>query len=453
MHLVVVGVNHNTASVDVRECLAVDECRMGEMLSALKQHACISEACMVSTCNRLEIYAVTRAKGDDETLLKFLSEYSGIPLNDLEYTVYRKTGHHAIRHLFEVVCGLDSMALGETHILGQIRSAYCIASEHGTTDFFLDGLFQHAIGVGKRARTETSISCGSFSIGAAAVDLAKFVFGSLRGHKALLLGAGKMSGLAAKHLKENGIEKVFICSRTPEKVRRLVKELDGEAIDAAHIEEALCKVDVLITSTSANEPIVTKELMQRVMSVRQTSPIFIIDIAVPRDVEPEVAEIESVFLYNIDDLQFLVQRSRSDREAEVGKVNEIIEEETTAFMVGLKALEAVPVIRQLRAKFDSVYISEWEKCSAKLAHLSEKDRECVRKAIKSAVTKLTHDPILRMKDYAANDSSSKLDIVQDIFGIKEGSGEQRAESGEPGRDFPPAADSVVCIRSNKSTRT
>ncbi len=424
MHLVVVGVNHNTAPVEVRERLAVDECRLPDALSALTEHAHISEACVLSTCNRTEIYAIARSRADDDTLVGFLSDYGGIPMDDLNACVYRKPGHHAVRHLFEVACGLDSMALGETQILGQIKNAFCIAMDNRATSTVLNDLFQRAIAVGKRARTQTAISQGSFSIGSAAVELARFVFGSLKGRKALLLGAGKMSGLAAKHLMDNGIEKVFICSRSRDKVEELVRELNGEAVDPAHFEEALRKADVAITSTSSNEPVITSELMTRVMSERPYAPIFIIDIAVPRDVEPKVAELNGVFLYNIDDLQFLVDRSRCDREAEVDKVMRIVEEETSAFMLDLRALEAVPVIKELRTKFDSVYESEWEKCSARLAHISEEDRECVRKAIKSAVTKLTHYPILRMKDYAANGGSSKLEIARDLFGLKPDGAEQ-----------------------------
>lgn len=418
MHLVVIGVNHNTAPVDVRERLAVDEGRMADALAALMEHVAISEACVLSTCNRTEIYAVTGSRTDDSALLDFLADYSAMPRQSIEECVYRKPGHHAVKHLFEVASGLDSMALGETQILGQIKGAYCIARDHGATSAILNDLFQRAINVGKRARTETGISQGSFSIGAAAVELARFVFGNLKGRKALLLGAGKMSGLAARHLKDNGIEKVYICSRSQDKVDRLVAELDGEGVAPSDFEQALCKVDVVITSTSANEPIITKELMTRVMDVRPCSPIFLIDIAVPRDVEPEAAEFDGVFLYNIDDLHFIVDRCRSEREAEVGKVKAIIEEETTAFMLDLRSLEAVPVIKQLRAKFDSVYALEWEKCSSRLGHLSEDDRECIRRAIKSAVTRLTHDPILRMKDYAANGGAAKLEIVQELFDLK-----------------------------------
>lgn len=418
MHLVVVGVNHNTAPVEIRERLAVDDGLMADALARLLANAQITEACVLSTCNRTEIYAHTQSKQDDDALYKFLSDYSGLDQQILQSCTYCKPGHHAVKHIFEVACGLDSLALGEYQILGQIRNAYCIAHDNGATGTILNDLFQRAISVGKRARTETGISSGSFSIGSAAVELAKFVFHNLQGRKALLLGAGKMSGLAARHLKNNGIDKVYVCSRSQDRVQTLVDELDGEAVDLSHFEEALCRVDVVIASTSSNEPVITKGLVEKVMDSRPRSPIFLIDIAVPRDIEPECAEVEGVFLYNIDDLHFLVDKSRSEREAEMEKVKAIIEVEMEEFMRELKEMEAVPAIKQLRAKFDSVFYAEWEKCSAKIAHLNESDRECVRRAIKSAVTKLTHDPILRMKDYAANGGSGKLEIVRELFGLE-----------------------------------
>lgn len=417
MHLVIVGVNHKTAPVEMREKLAVDEGKLGSALTRLRSRGHISEACILSTCNRTEVYAVTHTRADDETLVSFLADYGGVGREELADCVYRRPGHHAVKHLFEVACGLDSMAIGETQVLGQVRDAYCIASDTASTGAVLDNLFQRAIAVGKRARTETEISRGAFSIGAAAVALAKFVFGDLKGRKALLLGAGEMSKLAATHLQANGVDKVYIASRTPAKVEKLVSELGGEAISMRHFEEALREVDVVISSTSSRRPVITRQLMERVLPLRACAPIFLIDIAVPRDIEPEVAGLDGVFLYNIDDLQFLVDRCKAEREAEVERVRAIIDEEVESYMAYLRTLEAVPLIKQLRDKFDSVHDSELERCLSRLGHLSEQDQEVVRKAIKSVVNKLTHDPVLRIKEYAANGGSSKLDIVRELFGL------------------------------------
>lgn len=418
MHLVVVGVNHKTAPVAIREKLAVDDRSLSQALSKLKSHAHAAEFCLVSTCNRTELYAVANTRVGDDMLISFLAGYSGIKREELEPCIYIRAGHHAVRHLYEVACGLDSMALGETQILGQIRNAYCIADGAESTGTVLNNLFQRAIAVGKRARTETGISNGTFSIGAAAVQLAKTVFGSLNGRKALLLGAGDMSKLAAIHLQANGVANTYIASRTKSRVDQLATELHGEAIDFARVDDVLAEVDFLITSTSAPRPIITRERMAKVMKTRGSRPIFLIDIAVPRDVAPDVAELDGAFVYNIDDLHFFLDRCKSEREAEIDKVRAIIESETADFMSYMRSHEALPLIKQLRAKFESVHVAEWEKYSSKLAHLPEADQAYIRKMLKSVVNKLTHDPILRLKYYASNgEDKQKLDLARDLFGL------------------------------------
>lgn len=420
MHLVAIGVNHRTASVKLREKLAVAEQNMPEVLSGLKADPRVEEVCIVSTCNRTEVYAVTATRGDDEVLTTFLAGRGGITSAELAEVSSRWVGHHTVKHLFEVACGLDSMALGETQILGQIRDAYAGADRAGSAGAVLSKLFCQAIEVGKRARTETDISCGAFSIGAAAAQMARLVLSSMKGRTALLLGAGKMSKLAAVHLQAAGIEKVFIANRTRARAQSLASALGAEIVDFARFDEALAKADVVISSTAAPRPIITRKLLERTMEGRCLAPLFIIDIAVPRDVEPEAAELPGVFLYNIDDLEFLLERCRGDREAEVDKVRAIIDGETSEFMGFLRTLEAVPLIKLLREKFNTVYEAEWQRCLRKLSHLPEADRECVRRSIRSAVNKLTHDPILRLKDYAANGGAAKLDIAREIFGLDSG---------------------------------
>ena len=418
MHLVVVGVNHKTAPVEIRERLSIDDKGLRQALAKLKSHAHAAEFCLVSTCNRTELYAVARSRVADDMLVSFMAGYSGIKREELESCVYIRSGHHAVKHLFEVACGLDSMAVGETQILGQIRNAYCIADAADSTGTILNNVFQRAIAVGKRARTETGISCGAFSIGAAAVQLAKTVFGDLKGRKALLLGAGKMGELAATHLQASGVGKTYIASRTKSRVDKLAADLDGESIDLSQLDEALGEVDFLISSTSAPRPIITQDRMARVMKSRGSRPIFLIDIAVPRDVAPDVAELDGVFVYNIDDLHFFLDRCRREREGEIDKVRAIIEDETADFIAYLRTHEALPLIKQLRAKFDSVHTAEWERYSSKLAHLPEADQAYVRQMLKSVVNKLTHDPILRIKHYASNgEDKQKLEIARDLFGL------------------------------------
>ncbi len=410
--------NHKTAPIEVREKLAIDEKGLAQALSKLKSHAHAAEFCLVSTCNRTELYAVAPTRVGDDMLVSFLAGYSGVKREELDSCVYIRAGHHAVKHLFEVACGLDSMAVGETQVLGQIRNAYCIADDAESTGTILNSVFQRAIAVGKRARAETGISCGAFSIGAAAVQLAKTVFGSLEGRRALLLGAGEMSKLAALHLRAHGVAKTYIASRTKSRVDALAAQLQGEPIEFSRIGKALGEVDFVITSTSAPRPIITKERMARVMKNRACQPIFLIDIAVPRDIAPDVAELDGVFVYNIDDLHFFLDRCRREREAEVEKVRTIIDDETAKFMAYLRTQEALPLIKQLRAKFDDVHTSEWERYASKLAHLPEADREYVRKMLKSVVNKLTHDPIIRIKRYASDGADkSKLDMARELFGL------------------------------------
>lgn len=404
--------------MEIRERLSIDDRGLSQALSKLKSHAHAAEFCLVSTCNRTELYAVAGTRVGDDMLISFLAGYSGVRREELDPCVYIRSGHHAVKHLFEVACGLDSMAVGETQIMGQIRNAYCIADDADSTGSVLNNLFQRALAVGKRARTETGISCGSFSIGAAAVQMAKTVFGSLQGRKALLLGAGDMSKLAATHLQANGVSKTYIASRTKSRVDKLAAELNGEALEFSQVDDALAEVDFLISSTSAPKPIITKERMAKVMKSRGNRPIFLIDIAVPRDVEAEVAELDGVSVYNIDDLHFFLDRCKADREGEMDKVRAIIEDETAEFMSYLRTHEALPLIKQLRAKFDSVHTAEWEKYSSKLSHLPEADQQYVRKMLKSVVNKLTHDPILRIKHYASNgEDKQKLDMARDLFGL------------------------------------
>jgi len=431
VHLVVVGMSHNTAPVDLREKVAVDSADLESALTALTSSKQVCEACILSTCNRTEVYAVTTHRADDALLVDFLASYSGVDRASLDDMVYRLPGHHAVKHLFQVASGLDSLALGETQILGQIRNAFCVAGECAATGGILNNLFQRAISVGKRARTETGISSGAFSIGAAAVQLARLVLGSLKGRKALLLGAGEMGKLAATHLLANGIDKITIANRTRARVEPLARELGAEVVDFDRFAESLRCVDVVISSTGSRRPIITRETMESVMAERGRLPVFLIDIAVPRDIEPEVSEIEGVFVYNIDDLRFLVDRCKVEREAEVEKVLVIIDQETSEFMAYLRTLEAVPLIKQLREKFDAIYTYEWEKCSAKLDHLPEQDIECVRRAIRSTINKLTHDPMLRMKEYAANGGNEKLDIVRELFNlVPDPESEPKAERSE-----------------------
>jgi len=310
------------------------------------------------------------------------------------------------------------MMLGEYQILGQVKTAFCVAGDSECTGTILNNLFRQAISVGKRARTETDISRGAFSIGRAAVELAISIFGDLKGRKVLILGAGKMSELTATHLVSSGASSVIVSNRTRARAEELAERLGGTAIGFDQFPAAMAEADIVIGSTASPHPIVTRDQMQKMMRMRHERPIFLIDIAVPRDIEPEVGDLDNVFLYNIDDLERLVEQSMSEREREVAKVNEIISEETKSFVAWLKTLEVVPLIRLLREKFESIKEGEWERNKSRLAHLSEKDRETVRRMLDSVVNKMSHNPIVRIKEYAADSNGyGKLDLARELFGI------------------------------------
>ncbi|MDO8684552.1 MAG: glutamyl-tRNA reductase [Armatimonadota bacterium] len=419
MHLVMIGLNHNTAPVDVRERLTVPESGLADAHSRLKMCGCVTECCILSTCNRTELYAVTEAKENDDVLIDFLSAFTEVPLDEFKSHLYILSGHKAVSHLFRVSGGLDSMMLGEPQILGQVKNAYCVAGDCSCTGAILNNLFQQALTVGKRARTETDIARGAFSVGYAAVELANSIFGDLHSRKVLIIGAGKMSENTAKRIISNGVASVTVANRTLEKAEKLAKELGGKAVGFENLNDAIIESDIVISSTGATEPIINRDEMLKIMRARHERPVFMIDIAVPRDIDASVGLLDNVFLYNIDDLQSLVDQGIKEREKEVEKVNLIIEQETRKFTSWLKTLEVVPLIRLLRERFDSVRDGEWEKYRGRLSHLSDRDIEAVQGLLQSVVNKISHHPMVRIKDYANSPNGyGKMDVVRELFGVE-----------------------------------
>ena len=419
MHLVVIGLNHKTAPVDVRERLSLPESGLPEALSRLKMCGCVSECCVISTCNRTELYAVTESRENDAVLIDYLSALTGVPRADFESHLYTRAGHKAVSHLFRVAAGLDSMMLGEPQILGQVKTAYCVAGDCACTGAILNALFQQALAVGKRARTETEIARGAFSVGHAAVALADSIFGDLSGKSILVIGAGKMSDLTARRLAGGGVASVTVVNRTFDKAREIAESLGGTAVEFDRISEAMVEADIVITSTGAQEPIMTRDEMVGIMRARRERPLFLIDIAVPRDIAPDVDALDNVFLYNIDDLEGLVRQGVEERQREVEKVEWIIEQETRKFTSWLRSLEAVPLIRLLREKFDAVRDGEWERYRGRLSHLSEKDREIIQAMLQSLVNKISHYPMIQIKEYAASANGyEKMDVVRELFDVQ-----------------------------------
>ena len=415
--------------MELREKLSISEDQLPDALSSLKARDPISECLILSTCNRTELYACAGNRADDESITDFLSEYCGISRDTFASHLYSHAGHKAAEHLFSVASGIDSMVLGEDQILGQVKSAYSSAA--GSTGTVLNVLFQQAITVGKRARTETEIGRGAFSVGSAAVQLARSIFDDLKGRTVLIVGAGEMGEITTAHLVSSGASEVLVANRTGERAVSLASQFGGKPVGFEDLTSALEAADIVITSTGSREPVVTREMVSFAMRVRRGRPVFFIDIAVPRDIEPGVGDLDNVFVYDMDDLQAAVTADTATREAEVEKVEKIVLEEVEEFMRWFRTLDAVPVITALREKFENIRRAELEKLKGKLPNLSEEDLEAIEVTTRSIMNKICHQPMIQIKDYATGkDSAAKLEIICKVFGVCPLSGEMDGEQAD-----------------------
>lgn len=429
MHLVVIGLNHETAPIDLREKLRIPEAGLRAALGDLIARDGIRECLVLSTCNRTEIYACTPNRVGDDVVRGWLAAYCGVAPAALAGHLYSYAGHKAAEHLFRVATGIDSLVTGEAQILGQVRYAYRTASDAGCTGSVLNPLFQQAIAVGKRARTETAIGSGAFSVSSVAVQLAKSIFGELTGRTVLIVGASKMGELTITNLVGSGCASVLVTNRTFDRARELAARFGGKALEYAGLVNALGVADIVITATGATEPILTRKMVAAAMHARRGRPLFLVDIAVPRDIAADVDSLDNVFVYNIDDLQQVVQADLDARRAEIAAVEAIIAEEVAAFNRWFQSLEAIPVIAALRGRFDEIREAEMAKLQVKLRHLSPEDLAAINAAARSMINKICHTPMIRIKDYAGSeDSELKLETVCDIFGICPEDGEEPEET-------------------------
>lgn len=419
MHLMVVGLSHKIAPIELREKLFVSEQQLPTVLANLKDSTAISECAILSTCNRTEVYVCASAPDADTSIKTFLSRISGLLNEELTPKLYVHRGHKAAAHLFRVASGVDSMVIGEQQILGQVKTAYAIASKHGASGPVLNTLFQQAITVGKRARTETEIARGAFSIGSVAVQLARSIFEELSERTVLVIGAGKMAELAITHLVSCGVKSVLVANRTHEKAEHLASEFNGQAVRFDNLQTALVKADIVITSTGAPEPIISQNLVLSVMRARRGRPIFFIDIAVPRDIEQTVGLIDNVFAYDIDDLQKVLEVGEVARRAEIAKVEALIAEQVDEFMRWFRMRDVVPIITDLQKKYEEICDGEMKKLRRKLEHLSEDEWNAIVVAARSIVRKVMHQPLTCIKQCAeSEDSSDRLSFLRELFGIQ-----------------------------------
>ncbi|SFD61331.1 glutamyl-tRNA reductase [Fictibacillus sp. FJAT-27399] len=421
MHILVVGLNYKTAPVEIREKVAFNPNEMDQALKALRERKSILECTIVSTCNRTEVYAVVDQIHTGRYYMKsFLAEWFSIDTNELNPFLFIREEEIAVEHLFRVAAGLDSMVLGETQILGQVRDSFLLAQQEGTTGTIFNHLFKQAITLAKRSHSETEIGENAVSVSYAAVELAKKIFGGLEKKDILIVGAGKMGELTAKHLHSNGVASVHVVNRTFEKASELAGRFEGTAHPVEHLTSVLAHADIVITSTGSDSYVITKEMVQSVLKQRKGRPLFMVDIAVPRDLDPSLDELESVFLYDIDDLEGIVEANLAERKKEAEKIEIMIEEEIIGFHSWVNMLGVVPVITALREKALAVQAETMQSIERKMPQLTDREKKVLSKHTKSIVNQLLRDPIVRIKEQAGEPGADQaLEFFTKIFALEE----------------------------------
>ena len=418
MSIVVIGVNHHTGSLALLERLAIGSDTHGKALAALTSRQSIREAVVLSTCNRTEVYAVAeRFHGAFADIRDFFCDLAGLAADELHPHLYSQHDDAAVSHLFEVAAGLDSAVLGESEILGQVRTAWEVAQQEGSAKATLNLLFRHALETGKRARTETSIGRGTASVSHAAVEMATERLGSLAGCRVLVVGAGEMGEGVAAALVHAGAHNIGVTNRTPERAELLAARIGGHVVPFAELPVALAETDVLLTCTGAGGTLIDFELVSSARS-RSSSPLLIVDIAVPRDVAAEVTTMSNVTLLNLDDLRDWAGRALRLRAEEAIRVNAIVSEEVERFGLEATARQAAPLVAQLHQRAEAIRQSEIERFSARLASLDEVQRAALEAVTKGIVAKLLHNPSVKLKDDAGTPQGERnAATVRDLFDL------------------------------------
>lgn len=409
MKFLLAGLNHKTAPVEVRERLAFEEKALPEALGRLKQRPGLLEGMILSTCNRVEVAVTAEDQTDSDTAVEgFLAESRQVDRAWVSPYLYKLGGSDAIRHLFRVASSLDSMVVGEPQILGQLKSAYALAKEHGAMSGFLDLVLTRAFNVAKRVRTETDIGESAVSISYAAVELAREIFGSLQGKKVLVVGAGKMAESALRHLKRAGVSEMMVTNRTRARAEELAGEIGGRVIEYERFLESVPEVDIVIASSGSPTYILTREQVRAAVARRRNRPMFLIDIAVPRNVEPEVNQVDNVFLYDIDDLGKVVDTNLKGRLEVAQQAEDIIREEVERMMLRLKTREVAPTIVSLQEQLEQWRRGEIDRQRSKLGPLTAQQEEAIEAITRGIVNKIAHGPITELRKQAADPSGIHL---------------------------------------------
>lgn len=421
MHILKVGFNYKTAPVEIREKLTFSEESLEKAMVELKNRKSILENVIISTCNRTEIYAVVDQLHTGRYYIKaFLADWFGIDQNEFSSYIEITENDEAMEHLFRVTTGLDSMVLGETQILGQVRDAFLTSQQMKTTGTIFNELFKQAVTFGKRVHHETAIGEHAVSISYTAVELAKKIYGSLDNKQVTIFGAGEMGQLAIKNLQASGANNITIINRTFEKAQQLATELQAKAEPIERLLPVLQNTDVLISSTAAPDILLTKEMLQPILKKRKGDPLFLVDIAVPRDIDPEISNLDHVFLYDVDDLEGIVDENLEARRKAANQVELLLDGEIMTFKTWLTTLGVVPVISALREKALTIQSETMKSIERKMPDLTEREKKVLNKHTKSIINQLLKEPITQAKELAGTDNAEEaLQLFVDIFGIEE----------------------------------
>lgn len=418
MQFVTYGINHNTAPVSIRENIAFNTDVLPAALASLKQQPYVVEAVILSTCNRTEIYCYIDDENHHNLISLWLHEFHQQAESSLNEHLYCYQGNDAMRHLLRVACSLDSMVLGESQILGQIKTAYSDALNADTLGKMLGRLFQHAFTVAKQVRTDTAIGNSPVSVAFAAVSLAKQIFSNLKNSTALLIGAGETIELVARHLHDNGVGRIIIANRTIERAHNLALQVNGYAISLSEMPTHLAEADIVISSTASQLPILGKGTVERALKQRKRRPIFMVDIAVPRDIEPEVGNLEDIYLYCVDDLHEIIEESLHSRREAAVQAEEIIDNQVDHFIAWLRTQDAVPVIRAIREKAESESNHLLEKAKKQLEH--GLPVETVLEDLARTLTKkLLHEPSRQLRQSGFDTDNNLIEAARSLFNIKD----------------------------------
>jgi len=438
MEILILGLNHESAPVHIRETVAFPESDIGRPLREVQDLDGIKENLIVSTCNRVEVLlAVEKREDAEEALRAFISRFHSVDRQELDPHLYLHTGSAAIRHLYRVASGLDSLVLGEPQILGQVKDAYDYAREAGTVGLVLDRLLNKTFAVAKKVRTETGIGRSAVSISFAAVELAKKIFGETEGRTAMIIGAGEMGELALRHLVSSGIKEVLVANRTFEKAVDLAEEFGGTAVRFEDLHDYLVITDIVISSTGAPRTIIQADDVKKLMGRRKYQPMFFIDIAVPRDIDGAVNDIDNAYLYNVDDLQAVVNSNVKERAKEAEKAEEMVQREVGTFQKWVSSLQVKPTIVSLRKKVEGIRESETEKALARMSNLSDKDRQQVKSLANAIVNKILHGPQTALRDASHTEEAGLyLEVTRRMFDLPDDpeEGEKRDDHEQPSQE-------------------